>query len=143
MPNGQMDFYKKSGALQIQIIDPKFNAKGFLEKTGAVLVTLGPGDPDNKTAETPTYMWDKKVTFALGQPDLTAIIWGPECKLFHKTPNGNKSLSIAPGKDSGWQVALSGVNKDERGFVFLSDNEMESLRFILREAFPRILGFSA
>lgn len=139
---GMLKFYKSIGALQVEFIPPKFNEKGYLEKDGAVLLTLAPG---NKDKDNPEWDWTKKIVFALGVPDIAVLLTPDDngaCKCFHKTADATKKLELAPGKNSGWALTLSSNGKANlNAMVFLTDAEVVVLRTVIARLLPRVCGF--
>jgi hypothetical protein len=141
MARGMLKFYKSIGALQVELIPARFNDKEYLEKEGAILFTIAPG---NKDKNNPEWDWSRKIVFALGVPDIATLLSPDGGKCFHQTEKGTKKLEIAPGQSSGWSISLSSNGADgkkDNAMVYLTDDELTILRKVVADLLTRVCGF--
>ena len=151
MSNGMLKFYKSIGALQIELIPARHNDKGYLDKDGAVLFTMAPG---NKDKDNPVWDWTQKINFAAGIPDLAMILSESynkdgdplPARCFHQVGKAMKTLHVGRGQSSGWQITLNHKMEDGKtlnNMVYLTEGEMLILKKVCADLLVRISGFDS
>ena len=147
MNSGSFDIFKGSAAAKISLLPPTANEKGWMQKSGAVLIEAAKvmgTDGDNKL-----YDWKEgKISFGLGVADICNLLENPETtKLVHEYQGKTKSLSFKESADEryagSWMMSIR--EKDEQGSralsVPLSAGEFTALGLLLRAALPKMLGW--
>lgn len=143
---GTMPIYKKSGAAQFTLMEPKYDDNGRITKNGGILLEVAGSKGDNDKS----YDWSSKISFAFGTGDLCQVFENPDApsKLIHSSPNGSvKSLEFQPGtgKYAGtymMQVGEKAASGDFRKVsVPLSSGEYTVLLRLFMSAAPLIIGW--
>ena len=145
---GQFAIYKKMGAAQFNLIDPRYvrfsrrdgTAAERIEKDGAVLVEVAPGNGPR------SYDWQgSKIAFSLGLSDLAIWMADPyeKIELFHDTPNSpdKKKLIVQRGAKNGYMLTLTETVQNKSVTVPISDGEYELLLRLLLAAAPTFIGW--
>ncbi len=144
---GQFGVYKKSAAGQVSLILPTFNDKGWLTKTGGVMIEATKSTGTDAEGN-PQYDWtNSKITFSLGMNDLALLFNDIEAKLVHEYKGAIKGLQFKAATDpkyaGTYQLLMN--HKDADGsrnvMVPLSGGEMQVLTRLLDSATPRMLGW--
>lgn len=141
--------YKKSAAAQISLINPQFNDKGWLEKSGAIFIeaapAIGKDEHDNIT-----YGWKdqtKKVSFSLGVNDLSLLFDNFEKSIVHEYQGKIKSLTFKAGEGKYEGTYMMNIqvteSKDEKRFVTVPFTAGETRYFteLMKVATHKILGW--
>lgn len=143
---GTMPIYKKSGAAQFTLMEPKYDENGRVTKNGGILLEVAASKGDNDK----TYDWGTKISFAFGTSDLCQLFENPDSpsKLIHSSPNGStKSLEFQPGtgKYAGTYMMNVGEKSTSGDFrkvnVPLSSGEYTVLLRLFMSAAPLIIGW--
>ena len=139
--SGQLAIYKKVGAAQFTLIRPRYDNRGIVEKTGAVLLQVAPG------AGTQKWDWEKKITFAIGVQDIMQLVAGfdddGKMKLFHKNErDGNKGLDLVEVTEGRWAgtYQLHVRHEGNKVMVPLTGGEFRIIMRLLEGAVPALLG---
>lgn len=95
--SGEFTIYKKSGAAQFKPIPPRENDKGYIEKEGAILVEVAPGNGQGRDL---SWDWSRKISFAIGIADIVGLFEDIESpkKLVHDQNGTTKTLEFQPGQ---------------------------------------------
>lgn len=144
LKSGQFTIYKKVGALQVALLPPTWTTKKgtdnqFQTKTGCVLFEAAPAG-----AVKETWDWENKIIFALGLPDIGAIINGLEAEvsLLHDNNGVIKKMKLTPGAGQyAGTWTLNFMEDTKRVMVPITGNEMAILVTLLKFAVPAILGW--
>lgn len=149
-------FYRTKTAFQFSLINAQFDDKGFVSKTGALLINAANGN--NKKFD-----WSKKISFALGQGDIPQLLQGMyisnhqgdiNVSLVHDPGAGGsdkgkitKTLKLKAGeqrnakdKTKTYGLALTETNKDPV-YMYMSQGELVLLEEVIKAAIPFIYGF--
>lgn len=94
--SGEFALFKGKGAFKAKVILPKYSEKGFVAKDGAIILDIAPTDGKSDLG-LPNVDWSKKVTFALGVPDITILLDAEAPKMIHKIGDVTKTLVFKPG----------------------------------------------
>jgi hypothetical protein len=130
--------YKKSAAAQLNLILPRRNEKGRIDKEGAVLIEVAKATGEKQ------YDWTKKIVFAFGMNDFCMFFDNPENppRLIHKLDEVVKSLEFKQGEAQyagTYMMSLSdGQNKIS---VPLSGGEYQIITRLFSCAIPKIIGW--
>jgi hypothetical protein len=130
--------YKKSAAAQLNLILPRRNEKGCIDKEGAVLIEVAKATGEKQ------YDWTKKIVFAFGMNDFCMFFDNPENppRLIHKLDEVVKSLEFKQGEAQyagTYMMSLSdGQNKIS---VPLSGGEYQIITRLFSCAIPKIIGW--
>ena len=143
---GTMPIYKKSGAAQFTLMEPKYDENGRITKNGGILLEVaGSRDGGDKS-----YDWANKISWAFGTTDICQLFENPDApqKLIHSSPNGStKSLEFQPGtgKYAGTYMMNVGEKNSNGDFrkvnVPLSSGEYTVLLRLFMSAAPLIIGW--
>lgn len=130
--------YKKSAAAQLNLILPRRNEKGRIEKEGAVLIEV------TKASGEKQYDWSKKIVFAFGMNDLCQFFDNPENppRLIHKLDEVTKSLEFKQGEGqyAGTYMMSLGDGQNKVS-VPLSGGEYQIITRLFSCAIPKIIGW--
>lgn len=144
--SGNFNIYKSLGAAQFSLIHPSFGAKGFLDKEGAVLLEVAPGD-GNK--DNPVWDWSKKINFAIGLPDIALLldVTKGNPRLVHDNKGVLKTLELKAGEgkyEGTYMLSLSEGPKESRRAVTvpLSNGEYNLLMRLLVSAAPLLINWN-
>ena len=143
---GTFSIYKKLGAAQFTIINPKINESGRIDKNGAILLEAASGTGERK------YEWSNKITFALGMSDICNLFENPDSppKLIHSSPNSSaiKNLELVPGEGKyvgTFMLKLGQKDSESSNFnavsVPISAGEYTVLLRLLMAAAPSLIGW--
>lgn len=142
----------KMGAFQSSIIAPTWvrDDKGNLKctKAGAILIEMAPflkEENDNFY-----YNWSKKVSFALGIPDISLISAqaGTKFSLVHTTDTSTKVMQFLPGEgkyEGTMMVSLTakkGDQEDGSAKIAFSTGEWITFCELLRQSLSCLLGWN-
>lgn len=143
--SGSFHIYKSLGAAQFTLIPPSFGSKGFLDKDGAVLLEVAPGD-GNK--DDPKWDWAQKINFALGLPDIALLLDTTKSspRLVHDNKGVLKTLELKAGEgkyEGTYMLTLSEGSKDGRRAVSVpfSNGEYNLLIRLLVAAAPTLIAW--
>jgi len=141
MKSGTYPVYKSLGAAQFSLMPPKGNDKGYLEREGAILLEVAPGD-GNK--DNPQWDWskDKKITFAIGLPDIAIILdqTKESPRIVHDNKGVLKTLEFKAGTgkyEGTYMMCLSEGQK--KVTVPFSNGEYQILIRLLVAAAPTLI----
>ena len=143
---GTMPIYKKTGAAQFTLMEPKYDENGRVTKNGGILLEVASAKNNNDK----TYDWSNKISFAFGTSDLCQIFENPDApsKLIHSSPNGSvKNLEFVPGtgKYVGTYMMKLGEKNSSGDFrninTPLSSGEYTVLLRLFMSAAPLIIGW--
>ena len=145
MRSGNYPIYKSAGAAQFSLMPPRPNEKGYLDREGAVLLEAAPGD-GNK--DDPKWDWSKKISFAIGLPDIAILLdqTKPAPRIVHDNKGTLKTLELKPGVGQ-WEgtftMYLTEGAKDNRKEVRvpLSNGEFQVLVRLLVAAAPLLINW--
>ena len=87
--------YKANGAMKMSILAPKFDAKGYVSKEGALLIEAAPGNGDKNN---PQWDWNQKITFAISSIDVASLLSSKQKRIFHQHNDDPKTLELLPGE---------------------------------------------
>ena len=133
-------FYKAKGALQIRLLPPRMNEKGYLDKEGALLLEAAPG---TGSRQNPSWNWDQKISFAISVADIMAMCDDDTVDIFHKSKDTPKKLQVNPGQQSGYFLSLAqgkGSNRHQVS-VPLTDGEWRVLIKVFVDMIPTLVGW--
>lgn len=140
--SGTYAIYKGKGALQVSLIPPTYTIRqirneetAFISKNGSVLFEVAPGVGKKE------WDWEKKITFALGLPDIGTILASDEVSLLHDNNGTIKKLYLKPGNIQGTYMLTLAIGKDTVT-VPLSEAEMVVLAELLKAAIPTLVGWN-
>lgn len=131
------EIYKKSGAIQLKLIEPK----DF--KSGAIYIEMAKGVDSKK------YDWENKINFAIGPSDIPNIMYefysfmhsgNINLELVHFPNQGNvpKKLTIKNGqKEKTYAISLFYQNNNV--FIYLTSGEMLYLYEIIKALSVKML----
>jgi len=131
--------YKKSAAAQFNLIPPKRNDKGRVEREGAVMLEVANAKGDK------VYDWSNKLNFAIQINDIIMLfnnLDNPD-RLFHNNEGTTKTLEFkqGEGKFAGTYMMTLKVN-DTKITVPLSGGEYTVLTLLLKGSIEKVLGWS-
>lgn len=147
---GKMGAFQSSPMPATWTEDDKGNAK--VTKEGAILVEMAKPKPDQK-GDIIFYDWapDKKVSFALGIPDIAQISekTGTNFSLVHVNDNSGetKTMKFQPGEgqyEGTMRVSLFAKNKDgleKSANIAFSGGEWIVFLTLLKASLPGLLGW--
>lgn len=144
--SGSFRVYKSLGAAQFRVLPPRYNAAGYIDKNGAILVEVAPG---NKDRNNPQWDWDKKISFAISIEDLTFLFDGVNPKarrLFHDHNNTPKTLEFVPGTgdyEGTYMLNVSSGKGDSRQTVMVpfTNGEYNVTMGLLSRTAPLLIGW--
>mgnify|MGYP001561183064 CR=1 FL=1 len=146
MRSGNYPIYKSIGAAQFSLMPPKPNDKGFLERNGAILLEVAPGDGNKND---PKWDWSKKIKFAIGLPDIAILLdqTKEQIRVVHDNKGVLKTLEILPGKDKfegTFQLILTEGSQENRKKIMvpLSNGEYQVLMRLLVSAAPLLINWT-
>ena len=141
-----MPIYKKAGAAQFTLMEPKYDDNGRVAKNGAILLEVAGPNPNKEKS----YDWANKISFAFGTSDLCQIFENPDKppKLIHSSPTGSmKNLEFVPGTGNytGTYMMKLGEKGTDGNYnnisVPLSSGEYTVLLRLFMSAAPLIIGW--
>jgi hypothetical protein len=145
--SGIYAIYKGKGCAKFSQLPPRFKQQGevsFVDKNGAILLEVAPGNGDRNN---PQWFWDQKITFAIGIPDVCALLEkGGEKRLFHDHGGTPKVLQFTPGEgkyEGTWMMNISqGKGSDRKSIsVPFSGGEWAVLLRLLVGSVPMMLNW--
>ncbi len=145
MRSGNYTIYKSAGAAQFSLMPPRGNEKGYVDREGAILLEAAPGD-GNK--DDPKWDWSKKISFAIGLPDIALMMdqTKDQIRVIHDNKGTLKTLEFRAGKDQ-WEgtftMYLTEGPKDNRKEVRvpISNGEYQVLMRLLVAAAPMLINW--
>lgn len=153
--SGTYAVFKGNGAAKFTLMRPRHGeprklrsgemAEGFVTKNGAVLLEAAP-TAGKRPDGLPNVDWDRKITFAIGVPDVAQLLDPKTEKLVHKTDTTTKTLAFQPGegKYAGtYNMYLSAYEGNNRQNVHVpfSAGEFAVLQRLLVSALPAMLSW--
>ena len=143
---GTFSIYKKLGAAQFTLINPKESDVGRIDKNGAILLEIASGSGDRR------YDWASKISFALGVSDICQIFENPDIppRLIHSPPGSTliKNLELTPGEGKypgTYMLRVQEKNKEtdqtRSASVPISSGEYTVLLRLMLTATPLIIGW--
>lgn len=155
---GSYQVYKSTGGAQISLIRPtrrtlkgKGVDKSIVDRNGAIFVQAAKGVAHHE------YDWENKIVFALGLPDIAAILGNPKWEkkegskygpsLFHPSKDDErkgKRLAFVPGsgKYAGTYMMQLSDSTGNKIMVPFSNGEYRVFMQLLQQSIPILLGFS-
>lgn len=144
---GSLNFYKTTGALQVDYLPPRFTRTQDAirrEKDGAFLLQVAPGV---KGAEK-TWNWDQKIIFAFAHSDFCLVEQAlkfqrkSEVKLIHDYKGKKTSLAIRAGEGKYENTfSLFFAQDDKRVMVPLAAAELSMILNLFKDLMPNMLGW--
>ena len=145
MRSGNYPIYKSAGAAQFSLMPPRGNEKGYLDREGAILLECAPGD-GNK--DDPKWDWSKKISFAIGLPDIAILLdqTKEQIRVVHDNKGVLKTLELKPGTgnfEGTFMLYLTEGPKESRKEVRvpLSNGEYQLLMRLLVAAAPLLINW--
>lgn len=139
---GSYNVYKSTGALQATLLLPSFREDGYIDREGAILLEIAPGNKDKKN---PSWDWAQKQKFALGLPDIALLIdqTKEEPSIVHDNKGVIKTLKIREGKDNFAGTYQLTISAKENGQIMvpMSNGEYNLFMRLIAAAAPRLLGW--
>lgn len=147
MNSASFDIFKGQAAAKFSLLPPRFNEKGWVDKTGGVLIEAAKvcgTDGQNKL-----YDWkENKLVLSLGVPDICYLLENPETqKIVHEYNGKTKSVSFKESTDDrfpgSWMMSIR--EKDAEGTkqvsVPLTGGEFAAFGLLIKAALPKILNW--
>lgn len=154
--SGTYAIFKGKGAAKFSVMHPRRGpdrtlqsgalAEGFIAKNGAILLEAAP-TKGKRPDGLPDVDWSKKITFAIGVPDIANLLDPKTEKLFHKIGNVTKTLSIQPGTGNyagTFNLFLNSKEGTNNQMVHVpfTAGEFAVLQRLLVSALPTLIGWN-
>lgn len=144
---GTFSIYKRAGAAQFTLLNPRISDSGRIDKNGAVLIEAAEGSGDK------SYNWTNKITFALGMSDLCQIFDNPDKppRLVHSSPSSGamKNLEFVPGDGQYTGTYMMKIGEKDQNTndyknvtVPIASGEYTVLLRLLMSAAPIMIGWN-
>jgi len=146
---GEFAIFKKKGAAKFKPMHLRRDDRGFVSKPGAILLEMAPSVGTREDG-LPLYDWTKKITFAIGVPDIIKMLENGPKELTHQTSNASgditKKIKFVPGEGQyvgSWQMMGSTFTNTEKNNVFvpISAGEWIVLQRLLLGTIPKLIGW--
>jgi len=141
---GSLKIYKKIAAASFTLLPPQWDNKGYMDKHGAILLEIAPGEGDQ------VWNWNKKLKFAISIADICTLTDKDPTKhrCFHEHHEKPKTLQIQRGEgkyENTYMMTLAegqGPNRVNYS-VPLSSGEYRTLIQLFDRSVPLMLGWTS